>query len=237
MRGEHLSNPAPQFGSSAPEISSGARAGAEPSVGAKMASLLATPEGQRNALLVALGLLAAGALTFWMIYARAPRNQPSTPLAETAVVIVQEYAARSVVVRNIPTTIGSQEITRLARGEALQGNWVTGSDGVHQWLKLTVGPYQGDYISAVNLSPIPRPSLIRIVNQDMRLAQPGQIFATTTPGEAAIDTLAAGTLVHVAGEVDGGWMEIERRLGGVGYIPSTDFDAPSSGPQNQAVPR
>lgn len=202
----------------------------------KLASLFSAPEMQRNALLAALGILVAGTLLFWMIYARTAGGKVSSSPVENAAVIVQEYATRSVVVRNIPTTIGSQEITRLARGEALQGSWVTGSDGIHQWLKLAAGPYQGDYISAVNLSPILRPDLVRTIDQDKRLTQPGQLFATTTPGEAPIDALAAGSLVHVVGEVNGGWMEIERRFGGVGYIPSIDFDTPGSGTQDQPVP-
>ena len=202
----------------------------------KLASLFSAPEMQRNALLAALGILVAGTLLFWMIHARTEGGQVGSSPAENPPVVLQEYATRTVVVRNIPTTIGSQEITRLARGEALQGSWVTGSDGIHQWLKLAAGPYQGDYISAVNLSLIPRPDLVRAIDQDMRLAQPGQLFATTTPGEAPIDALAAGSLVHVVGEVNGGWMEIERRFGGVGYIPSIDFDTPGSGTQDQPVP-
>lgn len=232
-------------GESGPRLSADAQAGAgvggeratRSGLDAKLASLFATPERQRNALLAALGILVAGALIFWMIHVRTAGGQIGSSTAANTVVVVQEYAARTVVVRNIPTAIGSQEITRLARGEALQGSWVTGSDGIHQWLKLTVGPYQGDYISAVNLSPIPRPDFVRTIDQDMRLAQPGQLFATTTPGEAPIDALAAGSLVHVAGEVNGGWMEIERRFGGVGYIPSVDFDTPGAVTQDQPVPR
>ena len=198
-------------------------------------SFLAAPESQRNALFVALAVCVVGAGVYWFSYEgkgnRTAKDSASSISATAA--IVQAFATRPAVVRNMPTTMGSQALARLARGDVIQGSWVTGSDSIHQWLKITSNPYRGDYVSNINLSTTPRPAIVNLVDRDMKLQQQAKLLESPTYGATVVETQEAGSVVHVAAEIDGGWMEIERKFGGVGYVPTLAFETNQVGSSSQ----
>ncbi len=200
-----------------------------PDFGNKLSSLFSTPEGQRNALLIGIALCVVAGIAVWVLHGRiTTASDNGGSLSANTASEVQLYATRLSIVRNMPTTLGSQVIAKLSRGDAVQGNWVTGSDGVHQWLRIATGAYQGGFVSGINLSPLQRPIVVRAVDQDMRLQQPAQLFGTPNSADSPLDTLQAGSTVHVTGEVEGGWIEIQRKSGGVGYLPTQSFGAAQS---------
>jgi hypothetical protein len=162
----------------------------------------------------------------------APASSPAASgTAETTpaqpAVVVTLYVSRLAIVRNAPSTTGSQEVARLSRGAIVQGAWVSGTDPTSSWLNITIGAYAGDFISGVNLSATPRPDVVRELDSDAAIRQTVELRELPDPGSAALDTLNAGLTVHISAEVAGGWWEVQRRLGGVGYLPPDAFNAPA----------
>ncbi len=187
-----------------------------------LASQFASAQGRWIAIGIGAGLVAVVALVLLYPSSKSP-GIATNPNAAAPVVV---YATRPVIVRNAPTTSGSQIITTLARSSTAQGNWVTGSDGTSQWLQIASGNFQGNFISGGNLSPWPRPAMVRSLDRDMTIRQPARLLPLPNAVDTPIDTVNVGLVVHVAGEVEGGWMEIQRRAGGVGYLPTQAFEVP-----------
>src|SRR6185312_1820150 len=166
-------------------------------------------------LLCAVLSLAAGHRTFSSGAGSSDSGTTESSLSEPTS-IATLYASRTAIVRNAPTTIGSQEIARLSRGNSVEGSWVSGADSSSSWLKVSSGPYAGDFVSGVNLSTAPRPDVERWFDSDFATKQTAQLHEQPDASSAVIDTLNAGLTVHIATEVTGGWWEIQRRMGGVG---------------------
>lgn len=139
------------------------------------------------------------------------------------------HAVRELAVRSAPSA-NSSRITLLPRETVLTGVQVPSqSEAGYFWLRITEGQYAGNFVSMVNLSPEPRPSL--------NTSQAGFWYTTEalTPLEAPDDSarpksdsawnLGAGTRVEVggvtgAGIFSSGWAEVMLdKQAGVGYVP------------------
>jgi uncharacterized protein len=113
----------------------------------------------------------------------------------------------------------------LDRGTQLQGTWVTGGNAAAHWLRIAVGPYSGDFVSGVNLSANQRPNVVRAINSEMTVLQRADMLAFPAAVDSVLVSVEPGTSVHAAAEVDGGWIEVQRKLGGVGYLPARAFES------------
>jgi hypothetical protein len=138
------------------------------------------------------------------------------------------YVNRLVHMRGAPTSAGSAVLGDLHRGDAVTGVFVTAGDGVTRWLKISSAGQPDRFVWAQNLSQVPRSPLIASVDADNEVAGQTEVFAEPNSAAAPIQTEAAGTVVHVVGEVAGGWYEIELARGGVGYVPKTSVEPPSA---------
>ncbi len=170
------------------------------------------------AAIAAIVLLGAGLLGFWL-WRSAAGTAPQDGSIVTTANAQTLYTTRAAFVRNMPTALGSQIVGRLPRGESVQGVWTSSVGGSSQWLQVKAGPFSGSYVSATNLSSRPRPAVTRLINRDIAVGQSTMLRELPDAAAAPIEPLSAGLVVHAAAEVEGGWLEIERKAGGVGYIP------------------
>lgn len=131
---------------------------------------------------------------------------------------VDFYATRQAIVRDGPTTAGTQDLGVLERGSRIQGTLVTGATTDAFWLKIASGRFAGAFVSNTSLSPEPRPPVRNVVNADLTISYPTELLGAPGDQNALIETLEPPLTVHVYAEVEGGWMEIQRRAGGVGYV-------------------
>jgi hypothetical protein len=134
------------------------------------------------------------------------------------------YAARAAAVRDAPTASGSNALGQLKRGDTVLGAIVAGADGKSSWLHIESGPGVGGYVSVANMADGPRPGVVQALGQPKALTQPAALHAAPDAGSATLDTLSPGISVLAAAEVEGGWIEINRRAGGVGYIRKEAFE-------------
>lgn len=146
-----------------------------------------------------------------------------TPAAAPSTVL---YATRAAAVRDTPTAGGSATVGQLKRGDSVSGSIVTGADGKSPWLKIESGPGAGGYVSAANMADGPRPRILQSIGQARAVVQGGALQAAPDAGSATLDTLSPGIMVYAAAEVEGGWIEIQRRAGGVGYVRKEAFEQP-----------
>jgi hypothetical protein len=134
------------------------------------------------------------------------------------------YAARAAAVRDAPTASGSTPIAQLKRGDTVSGPIVTGADGKSSWMHIESGPGVGGYVSVANMADGPRPAIVQAIGQPRALVQATVLHAGADAGSATLDTLSPGITVFAAAEVAGGWIEIHRRAGGVGYVRKEAFE-------------
>jgi hypothetical protein len=133
------------------------------------------------------------------------------------------YAARAASVRDAPTATGSTVVGQLKRGDSVGGAVIAGADGKSPWLRIESGPLSGGYVSLANMADGPRPAIVQAIGQPRVLTQPAALHAGPDENSAALDTLSPGASVMAAAEVGDGWIEINRRAGGVGYIRKEAF--------------
>jgi hypothetical protein len=154
----------------------------------------------------------------------APSAASSPAAAPEAASSVFLYATRAAAVRDAPTSSGSATLAQLKRGDRVSGTIVTGADGKSSWLTIESGPGAGGFVSAANMADSPRPALVQAIGQARMLVQGAALHAAPDASAATIDTLSPGIAVYAAAEVEGGWIEIQRRAGGVGYIRKEAFE-------------
>lgn len=170
--------------------------------------------GDPSALVAEAPPLSAPATSAPNATAPAPAIGPSTTL----------YATRGVSVRDAPTVTGSTVTAQLKRGASVSGVVTTGADGKSPWLQIESGPGAGGFVSIANMADTPRPAVVQAIGQQKTLIQAAALHAGPDATSATLDTLSPGIAVMAAAEVDGGWIEIQRRAGGVGYIRKEAFE-------------
>jgi hypothetical protein len=176
-------------------------------------------------IVVAAAFVAAGVAAFL------PRSLYRSSTAPRANAVAQTlYVTRPAVVRNAPSTAGTQQLAMLERGTAIEGDWVGGARNGTKWLKINSGNYSGGYVSGVNLSPQARPNVVRWINADVTVTQQASILQYPAAFDSPVGSVSPGLTVRSAAEVEGGWIEIQRKTGGVGYVPSQTFGAGPGAP-------
>jgi hypothetical protein len=89
-----------------------------------------------------------------------------------------------------------------------------------KWLKLTQGPFEGNFIWERNLSSTTPPAMTQPVNNYMTVTQLAQLRDAPSSNANIVEVVRPGLRLYIAGAVEGGWMEIPLRRGGVGYLPA-----------------
>jgi hypothetical protein len=126
------------------------------------------------------------------------------------------YAATGARLRDRPTITGSSITGRVARGEAVSGSVVDGSEAGQLWLQLADAK---GYVNLVNLSENPAPQLRRSFGEKkFELADAAALLASPGRNGAVMARLAKGQTLTTSGITDNGFAEIILNQGGVGYI-------------------
>lgn len=165
-----------------------------------------------------IGAVVAGIVLLGAVGWVATRN--GTPGAEP----VTQYATRLTRIRDAPTATGSVIMGSLQRGDAVRGVWVTGGDGETPWLRMDWGDRQTAYAWGRNLSDVAPPPFVRALNETRMIRS--ETTLRIVPGGADIETLSPGGRVELSGELPGGWYEVVRSNGGIGYVSAGAFDPP-----------
>jgi hypothetical protein len=127
------------------------------------------------------------------------------------------FLTRSSALRDAPASTGASK-GQLKRGDAVAGAVVLGPDGKSQWLLIESGPGAGTYVSAANVSPDQRPRIVQVIGAARAITQTAAFHSGPNESSSTLDTLNPGINVFAAAEVEGGWIEVQKRAGGVGYI-------------------
>ena len=172
----------------------------------------------------AAGLAVTGAGIFFM------RPAPSSPAAAPPVMIVQYITRGDAVVRNAPEPSAATAVATLARGQSVEGEWQTASDGTHAWFKIETGSYTGDYVWNKNLAQTSPPAVQKPIQADRFVVQDSDLYSAPDTGASIVQHLEHGVSAYVVAEVVGGWFEIALKRGGVGYLSASAFAAPDNPP-------
>lgn len=142
--------------------------------------------------------------------------RPKTPVPASQAF----YATRVVNLRSAPTSVGTQALGRLARGDRIVGRLLPADEPDERYVEISEGQHQARYVWAQNLSPNPRPPL-RSGGFTGRIRRQSALYAEPNGAAAVLDSLPPGTAVVVAGSVGEGWYELSLRQGGVGYVAAS----------------
>ncbi len=135
---------------------------------------------------------------------------------------VTMYVAADANVRPTPTAIGTAIIRQVPRGTPVSGILQPGTtDPSKLWLKLDDNSGSG-FISAVNLSTVPRRPLAEKLDYYWAMPSDIQLQAEPEPGAALREIATAGTRYYVSGVTDNGFTEVKLKNGGVRYFPRVD---------------
>jgi len=166
---------------------------------------------------VIIGLAFIGIILLSRLPTTPNTTAPVIPSSETLIVNRDDA-----VVRNSPTASGSEIITKLARGARIAGVWQVGPNN-SKWLKMTEGPFQGDYIWEKNLSSTALPVVTQKVDGYLSIAQSSELRDAPDRSATIIEVVKPGLRLYIAYAVTGGWFEIPLSHGGVGYIEPSAF--------------
>jgi hypothetical protein len=167
---------------------------------------------------VLLALAAAYYFIFLKDDARPPRKIYAETVSAPAAVQAEDvtfYALVKANIRDKPATKESAIIGTKTRGSSVSGQLVTGANPDDKWLALTDG---AGFISTVNLSDKAPPRMIKPLGDKLWNADVPTDIWTKLGGGEIIDRVKAGTPLMLAGLVEGDYIEIKLRSGGVGYI-------------------
>ena len=160
-------------------------------------------------------------LAYYLLFLRHDftRNEPAPkkqPTAQPVVEQLQFFAVTQANVRDRPSTAGTTILTRLARGDLVQGTIVTGEDGSTSWLKLADGK---GYVATANLSEDERPEIVRILGDRVWKADKALDIYTEAAASAVVyEQVTAGTALTLYGLTASDFVEVKLKRGGVGYI-------------------
>lgn len=176
----------------------------------------------------AAGLALVGASMFFL------REATPSPPAAPPVMVVQYIMRNDAVVRSAPTPSAATAVATLARGQSVEGEWQSTSDGT-TWFKIETGAYAGDYVWNRNLSQTSPPAVQNLIQANRLVVQDSDLYSAPNAGGSVVQHLGHGVSAYVVAEVVGGWFEIALKRGGVGYLPPSAFVTPDSQPAPSPV--
>lgn len=146
-------------------------------------------------------------------------NKPDAPSEPTLY-----YATGTANVRDTPDGKGAFK-GALSRNATVNGLLVGGLNSTTPWLKITDGPYTGNYVWSRNLSTNLRPVLKPLRHKRLVVVNAGEVRVEPNADAAlaAVPNLSKGQVVLAAGMTADGWIEVQFASGGVGYVPSSMF--------------
>lgn len=148
------------------------------------------------------------------------------PLEESVGEPQTYYAVAGTPVHSEPSG-SAVELAAMSRGESIFGVRVR-RDGLREpWIRIEVGRNIGGYVRLAALSGDQRPPIAVRYDQNWTLAAPTGLLAGPAESARRLQSLDAGTEVQVVGQLENGWFEIARRIGGVGYLSPSAFDEPA----------
>jgi hypothetical protein len=140
--------------------------------------------------------------------------------SEATVTDTPMFARAHANVRDRETSIGTNIVTTVERGEVLSGKIILGEDGTSSWLKLADGR---GFIGISNLSANAPPPLSKSLNGKIwSSTDRHDIFAEPDRAANILGQLAIGNKVTLSGVTKGDWLEIKMPKGGVGYLPEAN---------------
>lgn len=174
----------------------------------------------RLPLIICLAGLLIAAL-YYAIFLRDDQSGHTTAsaaakVASAQVAALQFFATTEANIRDKPTTLGSNILGKVRRGQATSGEMTIGDDGERQWLKLNDNK---GYIAVSNLSETEPPKITKMFGDKIWSADKAiQIFAEPASGADTIDIVKLGTPLTLFGLTANDYIEIKLNSGGVGYI-------------------
>ncbi len=188
----------------------------------------AVPDGSEkntNWLLIggAIGTLAIIGLLYFLLFVRddlgdGSSADPSKPGTEESMAQEKQlFAMTEANIRDKPTTTGSTVLGKMPRGSAVTGRLVNGSDDpASNWLELADGK---GYISAVNLSDVKPPELIKMLNDKVWTTDADiDIWKAPDSTSELVSRASSGTKLTLSGVTANDFIEVKLKAGGVGYI-------------------
>ncbi len=162
-----------------------------------------------------------GALYYWLFISDdvAPppvtnptvTKTPETPAASSAMFTVTEAN-----IRDRASTKDSKIVGKLPRGEVANGRLALGEDGISNWLELRDGR---GFVSAVNLSEIAPPVLVKKLNDQIWASKEAlDIFTKPESKSAVLIRVPANSKLTLVGITANDFVEIKMKQGGVGYL-------------------
>jgi len=127
------------------------------------------------------------------------------------------WVTRTTRLRDGPGAEGTTVLADLQRGDRVQGEWILGSDGETPWLR-TDWRGQPAYVWGRNLAYEERPAILVELEGTLSMASGAVLRERPTEDAVALDTLSEPLDVQVVADVGGGWIEVARAGGGVGYV-------------------
>ncbi len=179
-------------------------------------------------LLAAIASVLALALAYYWLFLRddlMQRNavaKPAATVANSEEVVADSpmFARAHANVRDRATSIGTNIVTTVERGEVLSGKVILGEDGTSSWLKLSDGR---GFLGISNLSANAPPPLSKSLNGKIWTSNDRHdIFAEPDRAASILGQLANGNKITLSGVTKGDWLEIKMPKGGVGYLPDAN---------------
>lgn len=127
------------------------------------------------------------------------------------------WVTRTTRLRDGPGAEGTSVLADLQRGDRVEGEWIIGSDNETPWLR-TEWRGRSAYVWGRNLAYHERPAILVELEGTFSMASGAVLRERPAEDAAALDTLTAPLNVQVVADVGGGWAEIARAGGGVGYV-------------------
>ena len=136
--------------------------------------------------------------------------------SSTAEVGARWYAVRPVNVRSQPSAQTGGVLGRLDRGEAVVGVLDETGPSPGRFLRITEGEHQDAFVWTTNLSADARPNLS---GGERRVGTTSATTLRAAPRDdaASVQTISAGKVLTVVGDVDDAWAEVALQAGGVAY--------------------
>ena len=169
---------------------------------------------------IIVGLLALGALYFWLFIAddlQKSADIPATEAPDSARPDAQIFFAMiDGNIRDKPTTSGSTVLGKLPRGSQVTGTVQRTSGANAEWLELSDG---NGFIALVNLTQYKPPVLARSLNNQIWVADGLiDVWATPLPDSILLDRVRDGTKLTLTGVTADNFLEVKLAGGRYGYL-------------------
>jgi hypothetical protein len=169
---------------------------------------------------IVVGVLALGALYFWLFIADDLQRSADIPATEAPEGVRPDaqifFALTDANIRDKSTTTGSNILGKLPRGSQVTGTVKPGSGDSLEWLELSDG---NGFVALVNLSQYKPPVLARSLGDQIWVADGLiDVWATPLPDSILLDRVRDGTKLTLSGVTADNFLEVKLAGGRYGYL-------------------